>query len=168
MEERHMNIYVTADANWAIGKGDELLVRIPREQKNFIEETAGKVVVMGRKTFETIYKGLPIQGRTNIVMSRDAKLKIKGASVVHSVEELLAQLEQYPTDDVNIIGGESVFRQLLPYCQVVHVTKLDETYAADKYFPALDKASQWRLTADSDEQTYFDIAYEFLRYEKVE
>ena len=163
-----MNVYVTADSNWAIGKGNELLVRIPREQKNFLEETAGKVVVMGHKTFQTIHKGLPIQGRTNIIMSGNKKLQIKGAIVVNSLEELLEKLEDYDTADVNIIGGESIFQQLLPYCHVIHVTKLDQTYAADKYFPDLDKAPQWKLTADSDEQTYFDIAYEFLRYEKVE
>ena len=163
-----MNLYVTADSNWAIGKGDELLVRIPREQKIFMEETAGKVVVMGHKTFQTIYKSLPIQGRTNIILSRDKKLQIKGALVVHSLEELFAELEDYHTEDVNIIGGESIFRQFLPHCHVVHVTKLDETYAADKYFPDLDRDCGWKLTADSDEQTYFDVAYEFLRYEKVE
>ena len=162
-----MNIYVVADSNWAIGKGDELLVRIPREQKIFLEETAGKVVVMGHKTLQTIHKGLPLQGRTNIVLSRDKKLQIKGAIVVNSLEELLTELEQYDTENVNIVGGESVFNQLLPYCDVVHVTKLDEVYAADKYFPDLDKDSQWKLTADSDEQTYFDITYEFLRYERI-
>lgn len=163
-----MNIYVVADENWAIGKGSELLVRIPREQKNFLEETAGKVVVMGNKTFQSIHKGLAIQGRTNIVMSRNEKLQIKGAMVVHSLEELFAELEQYDTEDVNIIGGESVFRQLFPFCNVIHVTKLDHSYAADKYFPDLDRDSRWKLTADSEEQTYFDIAYEFLKYEKVE
>ena len=163
-----MNLYVVADSNWAIGKGNELLVRIPKEQKIFLEETAGKVVVMGHKTLQTIHKGLPLQGRKNIILSKDKKIQIKGALVVHSLEELLVELEQYDTEDVNIIGGESVFQQLLPYCHVVHVTKLDESYAADKYFPNLDREPQWKLTADSDEQTYFDIAYEFLRYEKVE
>ena len=73
-----MNLYVVADANWAIGRGNELLIRIPREQKLFMEETAGKVVVMGRKTFETVHHGLAIQGRTNIVLSRNKALQIKG------------------------------------------------------------------------------------------
>ena len=163
-----MNIYVVADANWAIGKGDELLIRSPREQKLFMEETAGKVVVIGRKTFQTIHKGLAIQGRTNIILSRNKSLQIKGAMVVHSVEELLEELEKYPSEDINIIGGESIYTQLLPYCKVAHVAKLDYAYAGDKYFPDLDKEPGWKLTADSDEQVYFDITYEFLRYEKVE
>ena len=163
-----MNLYVTADSNWAIGKGKEALIRIPREQKLFMEETAGKVIVMGRKTLESKYQGMPVQGRTNIILSENKKLQVKGATVVHSLEALLEKLGNYPDEDIYIIGGEKVFTQLLPYCKVAHVTKLDHTYAADKYFPNLDKMPEWKLTAESDELTYFDIAYEFLRYEKVE
>lgn len=163
-----MNLYVVADSNWSIGKGNNLLIRIPREQKFFMEETAGKVVVMGRKTFQNIYQGLAVRGRTNIILSTNKSLQIKGALVVHSIEELLEELKKYPSEDINIVGGESIYAQMLPYCQVAHVTKLDYAYVGDKYFPDLDKAPDWKLTADSDEQVYFDITYEFLRYEKVE
>lgn len=163
-----MNLYVVADSNWSIGKGNHLLIRIPREQKFFMEETAGKVVVMGRKTFQNIYQGLAVRGRTNIILSTNKSLQIKGALVVHSIEELLEELKKYPSEDINIVGGESIYAQMLPYCQVAHVTKLDYAYVGDKYFPDLDKAPDWKLTADSDEQVYFDITYEFLRYEKVE
>lgn len=163
-----MNLYVTADSNWAIGKGKELLIRIPREQKLFMEETAGKIIVMGRKTLEGKYQGIPVQGRTNIILSENKKLQVKGATVVHSLEALFEELQKYPDEDIYIIGGEKVFSQLLPYCKVAHVTKLDHAYAADKYFTNLDKMPEWKLTAESDELTYFDIAYEFLRYEKVE
>ena len=162
-----MNLMVTADENWGIGKGSQVSIRIPREQKLFMEETAGKIIVMGRKTFQTVYQGLAVQGRTNIILSENKSLQIKGATVVHSVAELLEEVAQYPTEDVYVVGGESIYRQLLPYCTVAHVTKLDHAYAADKYMENLDKASQWKLTADSEEQTYFDIAYEFRRYEKV-
>lgn len=162
-----MNLLVTADENWAIGKGSQVSIRIPRGQKLFMEETAGKVIVMGRKTFQTIYQGLAVQGRINIVLSENRTLQIKGVTVVHSVAELLEEIAQYPTEDVYVVGGESIYRQLLPYCTVAHVTKLDHAYAADKYIENLDKSSQWKLTADSDEQTYFDIAYEFRKYEKV-
>lgn len=163
-----MNLYVVADSNWSIGKGNNLLIRIPREQKFFMEETAGKVVVMGRKTFQNIYQGLAVRGRMNIILSTNKSLQIKGALVVHSIEELLEELKKYPSEDINIVGGESIYAQMLPYCQVAHVTKLDYAYVGDKYFPDLDKAPDWKLTADSDEQVYFDITYEFLRYEKVE
>lgn len=162
-----MNLYVTADANWGIGNNNDLLIRIPRSQKLFFEETAGKVLVMGRKTLATMPQGLPLAGRTNIILSANKELKIKNAVVVHSIEELLEELKQYPEDDIYVVGGESVFNQLLPYCRVAHVVKLDHTYTTNKHFPDLDKSEDWKLTADSDELTYFDIAYEFLKYERI-
>ncbi|MBQ7776729.1 MAG: dihydrofolate reductase [Lachnospiraceae bacterium] len=162
-----MNLYVTADANWGIGHNNDLLIRIPRSQKIFLEETKGKVLVMGRKALATMPQGLPLAGRTNIVLSANKSLSIKGAIVVHSVEALLEELKQYPEEDIYVVGGESTFAQLLPYCKVAHVVKLDHAYTANKYFPNLDKAQDWKLTADSDELTYFDIAYEFLKYERV-
>ena len=161
-----MNIIVAVDNNWAIGNKNELLIRIPNDQKHFRQETLGKVVVLGRKTLQTFPQGLPLQGRTNIILSKDKHYKVKDAIVVHSTEELLEELKQYPEEDVYIIGGESVYRELLPYCNVVHVTKIDHEYEADSYFPNLDADENWEITADSDEQTYFDIAYQFLRYER--
>ena len=162
-----MTIYVTVDANWSIGNNEQLLVRIPRDHKLFLEETAGKVIIMGRKALQTMPQGLPLQGRTNIVLSQNKGLQIKGATVVHSLKELFVLLEQYPTEDVYVVGGESIYEQLLPYCDVVHVTKMDHVYAANKSFPNLEEDDSWRLVADSEEQTYFDIAYEFLKYERV-
>ena len=161
-----MNLIVAVDNNWAIGNKGELLIRIPNDQKQFREETMGKVVVLGRKTLATFPQGMPLQGRTNIVLSRNKDLQIKGAQVVHSMEELLEELKKYKDEDIYIIGGESIYKQLLPYCRVAHVTKIDREYAADTYFPNLDADPEWEITADSDEQTYFDVAYEFLRYER--
>ena len=161
-----MNILVTVDERWGIGNYDKLLVQIPKNQKLFMEETAGKVVVVGRKALQNFPQGMPLQGRTTIVLSENKSFKVKGAAVVHSLEELLKELKKYPDEDIYIAGGESVFSQLLPYCNVVHVTKIDNAYAANKHFPNLDKMPEWTITAESDEQTYFDIAYEFLRYER--
>ncbi|MBQ7925474.1 MAG: dihydrofolate reductase [Lachnospiraceae bacterium] len=161
-----MNLIVAVDNNWAIGNKNQLLISIPNDQKHFREETTGKVVVLGRKTLSTFPQGLPLKNRTNIILSKDPNFKVKDALVVHSVEELLEQLKQYDSEDVYIIGGESIYRQMLPYCDVAHVTKIDYSYEADTYFPNLDKDEEWVITADSDEQTYFDIAYEFLRYER--
>ena len=161
-----MNILVTVDERWGIGNYDKLLVQIPKNQKLFMEETAGKVVVVGRKALQTFPQGMPLQGRTTIVLSKKSDLKIKGATVLSSVEALLKELKKYPDKDIYVAGGESVYEQLLPYCNVVHVTKINRAYAANKYFPNLDKDPEWKITAESDEQTYFDIAYEFLKYER--
>ena len=161
-----MNIIVAVDKNWAIGNRGDLLIRIPNAHNQFREETTGKVVVLGRRTLETFPQGLPLKNRTNIILTHDPEYQVKDAVIVHSVEELLDQLRAYNDEDVYIIGGDSVYRQLLPYCNVAHVTKIDHAYEADAYFPDLDQDPQWEVTADSDEQTYFDIAYQFLRYER--
>lgn len=163
-----MNLIVAADNHWAIGNKGNLLVRIPNDHKFFREETAGKVVVLGRKTLETFPQGLPLKNRTNIILSSRQDFKMKDALVVHSLEELLEKLKKYNSEDIYIAGGGSVYKQMLPYCDVAHVTKIDHRYEADTYFPNLDERKEWKITADSDEQTYFDIAYQFVRYERVE
>ncbi len=161
-----MNIIVAVDRNWAIGNKGDLLVRIPNDHKHFREETTGKVVVLGRRTLATFPQGLPLKNRTNIILTRDTGYQVKDALVAHSVEQLMEMLGEYDSRDVYVIGGESVYRQLLPYCDVAHVTGIDHAYEADAFFPNLDMDPEWEITADSDEQTYFDIAYQFLRYER--
>lgn len=161
-----MNMIAAVDSNWAIGRRNELLVRIPNDQKHFREETMGKVIVLGRKTLETFPQGLPLYGRTNIILSRDARYQVRNARVVHSLEELFGELRQYASEDIYVVGGESVYRLLLPYCDVAHITKIGRAYEADRYFPDLDADSAWRLTQDSEEQTYFDVEYVFQKYER--
>lgn len=161
-----MKIIAAVDRNWGIGQSGRLLVSIPNDQKHFREETIGKVVVLGRRTLQTFPQGLPLQGRTNLILSKDRDYRVKGATVLHSIEALLRELEKYPPGDVYCIGGESVYRQLLPYCDTAHITKIDHAYEADSHFPDLDRDPEWEITADSDELTYFDIAYTFLKYER--
>lgn len=161
-----MNIIVAVDNNWAIGNKNKLLVSIPNDMKHFREETTGKVVVLGRKTLETFPQGQPLKKRTNIILSSNPNYKVKDAIVIHSLKDLLEELKKYRDEDIYVIGGENIYKQLLPYCNVAHVTKIDREYEADTYFPNLDQDPQWRITAESDEQTYFDIAYTFLKYER--
>lgn len=161
-----MNAIVAVDSNWAIGCKNSLLVRIPADHKNFRQETTGKVVVLGRKTLETFPQGMPLPNRTNIILSTNPDYQVKDAVVVHSKEELDAELNKYPTEDVYIIGGESIYRLMLPECDVVHVTKIDHDYEADAYFPNLDQDGAWEVTAESEEQTYFDLPYYFVKYER--
>ena len=162
-----MNLIVAVDKNWAIGLKNKLLVSIPEDMKFFRTETAGKVVVMGRKTLESFPGGMPLKNRTNIVLTGNRDYAVKGALVLHTVEEVLKELERYPSQEVYIIGGESIYRQFLPYCDTAHVTKIDYAYEADTYFPNLDEIPEWKVTASSGEKTYYDLEFEFLKYEKV-
>lgn len=162
-----MNLIAAVDENWAIGKNNQLLVSIPADMKFFRTTTTGKVVVMGRKTLESFPNGLPLKNRTNIVLTHDKSYKVKDAIIVYSMEELREELKKYDTDDIYVLGGESIYRQLVDECDVAHITKIDFAYDADAYFPNLDEKPDWELTADSEEQTYFDLIYHFLKYEKV-
>ena len=159
-----MNIIVAVDKNWGIGKDNKLLVSIPSDMKFFREETMNKVVVMGRKTLESFPNGLPLKRRTNIVLTKDRNYKVKDAILVHSVEELMEELKKYDSEDIYVIGGDSIYRQLLPYCDVAHVTKIDYAYEADSYFPNLDEMSDWTVERTSEELTYFDLEYMFVKY----
>lgn len=161
-----MNLIVAVDKNWAIGNKGKLLVTIPADQKLFRDETKGKVVVMGRKTLDSLPSGQPLRDRTNIVITRNETFERKGVIVLHSVEETLEYLKQFKKEDIFIIGGEEIYRQFLPYCDVAHVTWIDYAYQADTHFPNLDKDPEWHVTDESDEQTYFDLCYEFRKYER--
>ena len=159
-----MNIIVAADQNWAIGKDNKLLISIPADMKFFRTTTTGKVVVMGRKTLESFPGGQPLKKRTNIVLTRDKNYKVKDAIVVHSIEEVLEELKKYDSEDVYVIGGDSIYSQMLPYCDTAHVTKIDFAYEADSWFPNLDEDKDWVVAADSEERTYFDLEYCFKMY----
>lgn len=161
-----MNLIAAVDSKWGIGNKRQLLVQIPADQKLFRQETTGKVIVLGHRTLETFPQGMPLAGRTNIILSRDPDFKVKGGSVVHSIEELMEELKAYDSRDVYVVGGESIYQQLLPYCDTAHLTVIDHTYEADAHFPNLETDEEWVQTRESDEQTYFDLAYTFVKYER--
>lgn len=162
-----MNLIAAVDRNWAIGYKNELLVRIPEDQKWFRETTTGKAVIMGRKTLESFPNKSPLKNRLNVVITSDMNYSVPGAVVVHSIDEAVEAVRDYADDDVYVIGGESIYRQMLPLCRTAHITKVDYAYQADAHFPDLDKEEGWKITETSDERTYFDIIYEFVKYERV-
>ncbi len=161
-----MNIIAAVDQNWAIGKNNALLVSIPADLKFFREMTTGKVVVMGRKTLESFPGGLPLKNRTNIVLTKNHGYRVKGAVCVHSQAELDQLLEQYDKEEIYVIGGERMYRMLLDKCDTAYITKIHFSYDADAYFPNLDEHPDWEMAEESDEQTYFDLEYYFLKYRK--
>lgn len=162
-----MNLIVNVDKNWAIGLGSKLLVRIPQDMKYFRSMTTGHVVVMGRKTLESFPESKPLPNRANIVLTRDQGYQAPGALVVHSMEELKEELEKYPGEEIFVIGGGQIYRELLPLCDKAYVTKVDRAFDADVYFPDLDQDPQWKMTKVSEEQTFFDLEYVFAVYERT-
>lgn len=161
-----MKAILSADKNWGIGYQNRLLVSIPSDMKFFRQTTTGKVVVMGRKTLESFPNGMPLKNRTNIVLTGNKGYHVKDAVIVHSKEELLEELKKYDTDDVYVIGGESIYRMLLPYCSTAYVTKIDQAFQADTFFPNLDEMDEWVMTEEGEEQTCFDLEFVFTKYER--
>ena len=121
---------------------------------------------MGRKTLESFPGGLPLKNRTNIVLTGNRGYSVKDAVIVHTYDELREELKKYDTDDVYVIGGESVYRMLLPECDTVLVTKIDRAFQADTFFPDLDTMDEWEMTEEGEEQTCFDLEYRFTKYER--
>lgn len=163
-----MNLIACVDSNWAIGYKNELLVKIPSDQKFFRETTIGKVVVLGRKIRESFPGGNPLKDRINIVLSRCESLQRRENEViVNSITECLEELKKYPDEDIFIIGGSSIYQQFLPYCNRAYITQVDREFSADVYFPNLSKNPEWKLVHESDEQTYFDNTFVFRTYERI-
>lgn len=167
-----MNLIAAVDKNWAIGKENQLLVSIPNDMKYFRELTMNKIVILGRKTMEAFQNGQPLINRVNLVLSNDEKLQIKNALVLHSKEEVLKELDElysqgYSEEDVFVIGGDSVYHQFVDNCDMAYITKIEHVYEADAYCPNLDERADWQLVEQSEEQTYFDLEYAFLKYKKV-
>ena len=163
-----MNIIVSVDKKWGIGNKGKLLVSIPRDKKLFREETTGKVIIMGHNTLLSLPGAQPLAGRENIVLSRDKSLSIKGATVLNSVDACMDYLKKnnIKDSDVFVIGGESVYNDFLPYCDVAHITYIDYEYEADRHFLNLDISNEWSLVLETEEETYFDIPYTFRLYKR--
>lgn len=163
-----MKLIVAVDKNWGIGNKGDLLVSIPEDMKFFRETTTGNVIVMGRKTLQSFPNGKPLKNRENIVITHDTKNTVLGATFVGSVEEALEEIKKYDSDSVYVIGGGSIYEQMLDYCDTAYVTYMDYAYEADTYFPNLDEKDEWKLVEESEEQTYFNIEYYYRTYKKVQ
>jgi len=160
-----MNLIVAVDKNFGIGNDSKLLYNIPEDMQHFKNLTINKVVIMGRSTLDSLPHSKPLKNRVNIVLTRDKNLEVDGAIILHSVEEVLAYIKQYNTDDVFIIGGESIYREFLPYTKFAYLTKIDSNKEANKYFENLDKQKNWKLIDLSPTFEYNGTNYCFCTYE---
>ena len=137
-----MELIAAADKNWAIGRDGKLLCHLPGDLKYFKEKTTGKTVVMGRKTLESLPGSKPLPNRRNIVLTKDPSFEKEGCEIVHSVDELFDILGEEP---VMVMGGASVYEQLLPYCDSCYITKIDACFDADTYIANLDEKDDFQL-----------------------
>ena len=163
-----MKAILSADANWGIGKGNKLLVRISEDMKYFRMMTTGKVIIMGRKTLESFPEGKPLKNRVNVVLSRQGDFaNSELVEVYHSLPELLDGLAQYDEEDLFVVGGEQVYRLLLPYCDTVYVTRIDHAYDADKFFPDLNQSPEWVLSEAGEIMEAEGVTYRHCEYNRI-
>jgi dihydrofolate reductase len=163
-----MKLIVAVDQHWGIGDKGELLELIPPDMKHFKEKTMGKVVVMGKGTFESLPGRKPLQDRMNIVVTKSVQQNCEGIIVCSSLAELFSLLSGYNNDDIFIIGGESIYKQCMQYCSEAYITKIEKEYRADKYFSDLDNHPKWKCVEDGCLQTYKDIAFKFTVYKNLD
>ena len=144
-----MNLIVAIDNKNGIGKQNGLLTSIPEDMEFFKKITTNKVVVMGRKTLESLPEGKPLKNRTNIVLSSKP---IEGVITCNCVESLLQVLSTYNSSDIFIIGGASIYSQLIKYCDIAYITKINKNFQADTFFPKLN--SEWKELKRSETKEY--------------
>ena len=162
-----MKVIVAVDRQWNIGNKGGLLFRLPLDMKFFRTQTTGKIVVMGRKNLESFPNGKPLKNRVNIVLSRDPEYSVEGATVVADVEALTEALKEYDTDDVYVIGGEAIYRLLLPLCDTAVITHVDAVAEeADKKFPELSE-EEWKLEKVIDEAEDNGYNVKWCIYKKI-
>jgi dihydrofolate reductase len=119
---------------------------------------------MGRETFESFPGKNPLKDRVNIVLTRNESFKDDRLIICNSVEQTLKELEKYDNDKIFIIVGESIYKQFLPYCNELYVTKVQNKKKADKFFPNIDVMPEWNLVEESEEKEYNNIKYIFTKY----
>ena len=159
-----MKFIAAVDKNWAIGNKGRLLIRISEDQRNFRQTTMGHVVVLGRKTLEEFPGGRPLKGRANIILSRNPEYAVEDAVVVHSMNELFTELAKYDTDDIFVIGGRTIYDELIPYCDEAVITKIDREFEADAFISNLDKLDNWDVTDERPGEDVSEVNFTFVTY----
>lgn len=159
-----MKIIVTMDKHWGLSWKKQPLVRIPADYRFIQEETASKVVVMTREFLDSLPGGKPIVGRTNLVFSKTPGFSLPGIKVFKHVDDLREEFLKFSNDDIYILGGQPLFDEFIDECREIHATWVDYSYMADSFFPDLTKKCEWKLAEKTQEQTYYDLEYYFLRF----
>ena len=158
-----MDLIVAADRLWGIGKDGSQPFFIREDLRRFRALTLGGCVVMGRKTLAALPGGRPLPGRRNLVLSRDPGFAPEGAEVCRSPE----QAAQLAGPDAFVIGGESVYRAMLPWCGRAFVTRVEGAFPADRWMVDLDRAPEWRLAERSDFLEEDGLRCRFMLYERI-
>jgi dihydrofolate reductase len=153
-----ITLIAACSTNRIIGKDNTLIWNVPGDLKRFKNLTSGHVVLMGRKTFDSI--GKPLPNRTNVVISRDTSLLIEGCLVYNDWREVLPLFDK---KEIFVIGGGEIYKQLLPYADKIELTLIDKEFEGDTYFPNLDE--KW-VEEKIESLTCPEFDYHYITYKR--
>lgn len=160
-------LIASADVNWGLGKDNQLLKRIPEDLKRFSTFTRGNLIIVGRKTLESFKDKKPLPERTNVVLTRDRSYQCEGAVIVHDLETLFELIQDF-RGEVYVCGGETVYRQLLPYCVEAYITQMDASFEADAFLDNLDKEPGWMRVSEGEwQQSKAGVHFRYVDYQRI-
>ncbi|MCD8286585.1 MAG: dihydrofolate reductase [Clostridia bacterium] len=162
-----MKAILHADLNWGIGKSNGLMFKLPADMQYFKKTTIGNVVVMGSNTLLSFPGGKPLKDRTNIVLWPDGPER-DDCIIVRSLDELFSEIKKYPADKVFVVGGQMMYRTLLPYCTEILVTKVYTEGDPDAYFENLDKNDNFRLISQTAPEETNGYTIRFTIYKNMD
>ncbi|MGE4213419.1 MAG: dihydrofolate reductase [Anaerotignaceae bacterium] len=163
-----MIMIVAADEKWGIGINGDLLTPLPEDMKFFREKTRDSVIIMGRKTLLSFPNGKPLKNRVNIVITTDKNFSEEGCIVCHNIEEAVLISKNYTDKDVFVVGGGTVYRQMLKYCDTAYITKLYKTFdEADTFINNLDIMEEWVVAEESELKEYDGLNFRFVTYKRT-
>lgn len=161
-----ISLLYAMDRNRLIGKNNQLPWHLPQDLAYFKRVTMGHTIVMGRKTFDSI--GKPLPGRENIIITRDKHFTSNGCKIIHSIDELLELSRNKMDEEIFVIGGAEIFKEILPYSDRLYVTNIYHEFEGDTYFPSIDE-NEWKMISKEpgikDDKNPYD--FDFAVYEKI-
>lgn len=175
-QESQITAIACVDTNYGIGYQNQLLISIPDDLKHFSRITSGGTVIMGRKTYESLPKS-PLPKRVNFVITRNNPSEIPtepdikvpyNISMDAAKDWLISKREAKTEEKIAIIGGEQIYKELLPYCDYVLITKVFKKFdEVDAYFPNMDFNENWELVSASDIMEYDGIKYQYRKFKNL-
>ena len=156
---------VHADKAWGIGKNGDMMFSLPKDMKFFRETTSGHTVVMGGNTLRSFPNQKPLKNRVNIVLSRGQVRD--DCVIVRSFDELKKEMKARKNEEIYVIGGGEIYRELLPYCHEALVTKVDAVGGADTFFPNLDENENFVCVAMSEPLDDNGNSIRFTTYKNI-
>ncbi len=154
---------VHADKEWGIGKGNDMMFSLPKDMKFFRETTSGHTVVMGGKTLRSFPNQKPLKNRVNIVLTRGQVCD--ECVIVRSFDELKREMKRRENEEIFVIGGGEIYKELLPYCHGALVTKVDAVGGAEVFFPNLDKDERFVCVEEGESLDDNGYTIRFVKYE---